>query len=254
MLNATSNTTRRIENLETRTLFDAVAEPAWPAVMDAAGVITVTGTDGNDTVMFGNYRVGSLHVLRVMVNQVSTDFEDSSVAAIKVDVKGGDDLVCIGNHRFPSTISGGAGNDSLSAGNGNDKIDGGAGNDYLFGRDGNDTLDGGAGADEMLGGNQTDTVDYSSRTAPLYIGVGEHDDDGAAGEHDNVRGDVEVVLGGKGDDHLTTIYHDGRPLELVGGAGTDTLGGINGADTLMMGTRDTDQLPQVVAIPVASDL
>jgi Ca2+-binding RTX toxin-like protein len=249
MLSAT-NTPRKIENLEARTLFDAV-EPAWPAVMDASGVITVTGTDGNDSVLFGNYRVGSLRVLRVMVNQLSTDFEDSAVTAIKVDVKGGDDLACIGRRSVPVTLVGGAGNDSLSAGNGNDKVYGGPGNDYLFGRDGNDTLDGGTGGDEMLGGNEVDTVDYSARNTSLYVGVGEHDDDGEAGEHDNVRGDVEVVLGGKGNDHLTTIYHDGRPLELVGGAGIDTLGGVNGADTLLMGTRDIDKLPQVAAIPTA---
>jgi Ca2+-binding RTX toxin-like protein len=249
MLN-TGTTSRSIENLEARTLFDG-AEPAWPAVMDASGVITVTGTEANDTVLFGNYRVGATRVLRVIVNQLSTDFEDSAVTAIKVDVKGGDDLVCIGNHRPAATIIGGAGDDSLSGGNGNDKIDGGAGNDYLFGRNGNDTLDGGTGGDEILGGNDIDTVDYSSRTAPLYVGIGEHADDGEAGEHDNVRGDVEVIVGGKGNDLLGTIYHDGRPLELIGGQGTDTLGGIEGADKLMMGTRDMDKLPQVDAIPIA---
>lgn len=56
------------------------------------------------------------------------------------------------------SMSGGAGNDSLTGGNLNDTLDGGAGNDFLTGGQGDDTLIGGAGNDVLDGGNGVNTA------------------------------------------------------------------------------------------------
>ncbi len=52
---------------------------------------------------------------------------------------------------------------------------------------------------------------------------------GASGETDNVRGDVETVEGGTGDDRLVGSAGDNN---LYGGAGNDFVDGGLGADRL----------------------
>jgi Ca2+-binding RTX toxin-like protein len=118
------------------------------------------------------------------------------------------------------TIIGGSGDDSLSIGStfrtGSATLIGGPGNDTLTERSGvpttfvggagNDTLVGGAGrdvfradpapdgADDMTGGAGTDTADYSARPAGTVTVTPDNvANDGAQGEGDNVRSDVEVT-------------------------------------------------------------
>lgn len=55
-------------------------------------------------------------------------------------------------------IDGGAGNDSVFAGNGNDRVRGGLGNDLLHAGGGNDRVRGGYGDDELIGGEGTDDL------------------------------------------------------------------------------------------------
>jgi hypothetical protein len=163
------------------------------------------------------------------------------------------------------TIRGTAGDDSLTGTDGkdvicglggDDRIDGRGGDDVLLGGDGNDLLVGGDGADVMRGGGGLDTVSYASRTAPVRVTLGDDgdpdhvvaddgtyahvdtDDDGDVDdddpvqllEHDDVDADVEIVRGGRGDDHLIGSENDD---ELYGGAGADFIdpqGGANLAD------------------------
>ena len=61
----------------------------------------------------------------------------------------------------PTSLVGGALNDSISAGNGWDFIDGGAGNDQIYGGAGNDILRGGTGADVLNGGQGNDTFAFN---------------------------------------------------------------------------------------------
>jgi serralysin len=150
-------------------------------------------------------------------------------------------------------IYGSAGNDTLDGGAGNDMLDGGAGNDNLDGAAGSDHLQGGSGNDDMigdddpakisadviLGGSGTDWVSYWYATRPVTVDLdGSAGDDGQAGEHDTVGADVENLMGGLSNDHLTGNAaanwlegSDGNDV-LHGGGGNDTLSGDAGRDYL----------------------
>ncbi|WP_417270387.1 Hint domain-containing protein [Celeribacter sp.] len=55
------------------------------------------------------------------------------------------------------TYNGGAFDDEIVAGDGDDTVSGGAGDDAIYGGDGEDTLSGGAGTDSLSGGSGNDT-------------------------------------------------------------------------------------------------
>jgi Ca2+-binding RTX toxin-like protein len=73
---------------------------------------------------------------------------------INVVTRGGDDVVDVGSLTAPAGVAadGGAGNDVLIGGDGDDNLLGGAGDDVLIGGEGTDLLDGGPGDDVLIGG------------------------------------------------------------------------------------------------------
>ncbi|WP_210491607.1 calcium-binding protein [Patulibacter sp. SYSU D01012] len=128
------------------------------------------------------------------------------------------------------TVIGSQGDDRLSAGplpvtlqgsGGDDVLTGSAGADVLDGGAGNDTLDGGQGADTLAGGEGQDTVTYAARTASLHVVVGGGRRSGQAGENDEVRGDIERVIGGTRADRLSAA--SGLSVSFYGGAGNDRI-------------------------------
>ncbi|HEY3020075.1 MAG TPA: calcium-binding protein, partial [Solirubrobacteraceae bacterium] len=89
------------------------------------------------------------------------------------------------------------------------------------------------GADELRGGADSDLADYSDRgTTNLKVSLENAANDGASGEGDNVRSDVENVTTAGGDDVITG---SGSANTLRGGAGDDRLDGGFGADRLFGG-------------------
>src|SRR2546423_6866002 len=164
----------RCEPLESRRLLASVAIQS--------SVLTVNADGTNDTI---SVNPGAAGKTVVTLNGSNSTFNNSAFTAIKVSGNGGNDKITISSTiTRPATLLGGAGNDSLTGGGGND------------------VLDGGSGADTMKGGGGNDTADYTSRSAPLTVGLGTIADDGEAGENDNVNIDIETVLGGSGSDSL----------------------------------------------------
>jgi hypothetical protein len=120
------------------------------------GVLRVKGTEASDKIAL-RLQAGNPAILQVDVGDDGSadfNFERARIAKIAVNARPGDDLVRIddGNGPFtdsiPTTLNGGAGNDTLS---------GGSGAETLLGGDGNDTIDGNAGADTALMGAGDDT-------------------------------------------------------------------------------------------------
>ncbi len=170
-----------------------------------------------------------------------TNFDIDSVREIRINSGGGDDLIIMGGKlRIPASIDSGDGSDSISAGIGDDTITGGSGNDYIFGNDADDVLGGGLGGDELLGGDGHDTVDYKTRTGDLTVTIGESANDGENGENDNVRTDVEGIIGGSGDDTLDASGALEGVL-LDGADGNDTLIG-SAFDDVLIGGANQDNI------------
>jgi len=146
-------------------------------------------------------------------------------------------------------MNGGEGDDVLEGSEVDDLLRGGPGADQLFGSDGFDTLDGGTGPDVMSGGTEAlvrdiplefDFVSYSGRTTGVRVTIDGIADDGEPGEGDNVLPDVEVVLGGRGDDVL--IGNDAFVNALAGLGGNDILVGGGGEIDILFGDRGNDDL------------
>ncbi|MBX9622691.1 MAG: hypothetical protein K2X82_02645 [Gemmataceae bacterium] len=130
------------------------------------------------------------------------------------------------------TILGGKGQDSLRGGEGSDTIDGRGGDDAVYGEAGNDDVTGGDGSDAVYGGAGDDTVRGGPGRDVLYGGAGS--DRLEAG--DGTLGDL--VYGEAGDDTLTG--GDGIDL-LDGGVGNDSLAGGAMGD-LLVGDDGDDTL------------
>lgn len=158
-----------------------------------------------------------------------------------------------------TVIFGNAGRDRISGSPGRDIIYGDSGDDSIFGRDGHDTISGDAGNDSFWdgrgtdtikggighdrwtaeatrdvldtfeGGTGTDTADYDRRSQGVNLSLNNRRDDGAPGEADYLRADVEQIFGGEGKDVLTG---DGKANRIYGFGGTDTIDGRGGDDTL----------------------
>lgn len=140
------------------------------------------------------------------------------------------------------TITGGPTASTLVGGAGGDTLHGGAAGDVLFGGtesdatgSGDDTLDGGGGADVLRGGDGVDAVSYATRGVPVTVSLDDVANDGQAGEGDNVRGDVEAIIGGAAGDTLTGST-GGNAID--GGGGGDTITGGDATDVLQGGEGD----------------
>ena len=280
------------------------------ANLDADGLLSVVGTDGDDSIRveFGTFG-GTDGLVRVLRDADGaggvTDeltFPADDVAAVRVEAMAGNDTVDLiesgaaggdgTEPSVPATLLGGDGDDSLSGGSLDDVIEGGAGDDRLVPRGGNDRVDGGAGddflvelggagantllggagddtfvadgdadsADRFEGGDGFDTADYGQRAEGVSLTIDGAPNDGADGEGDFLGGDVELLIGGAGDDLLSlvgipadapapdargyaalarglggndTIIGSPAPDSLLGGEGDDQIDGMAGDDTLL---------------------
>src|SRR5207237_5812528 len=146
------------QQLEERRLLSAAVD---------AGILSVVGTDANDTIKIGLNATDNTKV-DVNVNGTISSFAllnadtTAAITGIKVSGGNGNDLIAIdqtnGGITLPATLIGGNGQDTLIGGAGNDVLVGGNGRDNCSGGDGNDSLNGGNGKDVLDGGGGTNVL------------------------------------------------------------------------------------------------
>jgi Ca2+-binding RTX toxin-like protein len=184
------------------------------------------------------------------------------------------------------TVYGGSGNDVIRGGHGDSSLFGGAGNDSIFGGTGNDTLDGGSGNDLLVSGAAAAGMGGHSPNANANANAGGHqrvasaddnqvfgnsqgDDHGNGRGHGNGQGDDNDHGHGNGhggghghgggDDHgggqgpgggsgSDIVGHS----TLAGGAGNDTLVGVQG--DVMQGGAGNDQFSLTGSADASSTL
>jgi Ca2+-binding RTX toxin-like protein len=136
-------------------------------------------------------------------------------------------------------VRGGNGDDTITTGNGRDRVDGGAGDDtittrggrdFAFGDVGNDTIDLGDGNDVAIGGDGNDTI---------RGGAGDDFLEGARGNDILEAGQGnDIVSGGRGDDTLRGQEGDDR---VYTGEGADKVENTSGND-VVYGQSKEDQI------------
>lgn len=218
--------------------------PGDDTLAGAGGNDQLNGDEDDDTFDEGTLANGS----DTFDGGLGTDIVDYSgrtdVLTVTMGTGADDgDPLAVENDDLTGTVEGvigGSNNDTLTGGFGDDIIDGGPGDDIITGGAGADTLEGGdgddifdeeavdTGADVVSGGEGIDVVDYSARTNDLVISIDNVANDGESAEADNLRNDVENIIGGSGDDQITGSRYDNV---LTGGPGADTLDGGAGDDT-----------------------
>lgn len=156
---------------------------------DVSGVTVVTTTAKSDNVFGG-----------------SAD-EDISLGA------GNDTFDTYTTNSGNDVIDGGAGNDTIYAGDGNDVLIGGTGDDDLNGEAGNDTIYGGDGKDKISGGSGNDRISGGAGDDTIDAGSGDDIISVTAGK--------DEVDAGSGNDTISVSA--GAQAKIDGGAGTDTL-------------------------------
>lgn len=135
-----------------------------------AALLSVFDDNLNNTIVVSRDAAGKILINGGAVPVTGGTATVANTTLIQVFGTGGDDAISLDetNGALPAAqLFGGAGNDTLIGGSGNDMLFGGAGNDtllgkggndVLFGGDGNDTLTGGTGDDQMFGGAGNDLM------------------------------------------------------------------------------------------------
>jgi hypothetical protein len=182
-----------IEGLESRRMLSTS--------LTHTGMLNVVGTGHGDdiTVSMDTQNAG---MIDVSVDGKMKTFNAASVTKIRVNGGAGGDMISVDSSvTTPTTLLGGAGNDTLVAGGGDDSLNGGPGRDSLEGGAGSDTLMAGPGHDTLVGGTGDDLLECGPGSSSLVGGAGN-----------------DTLLGGPGNDTL------------VNGTGTDSINAGRGKD------------------------
>ena len=165
-----------------------------------AGTLQLTGDAASDTLTLAQGTTAN--TVAVLVNgQLVSTFDRATFTAVAVDARGGNDTVNVQNMSSALenvTIDGGAGDDTLTGGNGAETFIGGAGNDFVDGNIGADTAQLGTGNDTFQWdpGDGSDTVDGQGGKDTLAFNgsnVGENIDVAANGSRVRLTRDVAGI-------------------------------------------------------------
>lgn len=238
---------------------------AYTILVNGDGSLSVSGPDGNDTLV-------QIETLQFAGQTMNLIVADGSGTGSTLSGTTGDDIL-YGNSGS-DTLSGGTGDDVLNGGAGDDLLQGGSGSDLLDGGDGNDTLLGGTGddvitggaGDDLLqggsgsnvldGGDGIDTVSYSdaSRSVDISLtvdpcasvssfalmsagttGAAAKTSSTSAGNKGCGKHDADTLISIEnltGSDYADRLTGNAGDNVLSGGRGNDTLIGGGGNDTL----------------------
>ena len=232
-----------------------------------AGTSPCPGRDGTDVLIGGDGTDAVTYFLRsggvtVSLDGEANDGEPSEFDNVSSDVEkltGGSGPDLLTGNDVANVIDGEGGDDVVSGGGGADVLSGGNGGaDEVHGGDGDDSLSGGlaGGADvlsgengddflarawggipypaDLSGGAGADTVSYSSSFGAVNVTLDGVANDGESGVNDNVRADVEHLIGSRGDD---TLVGNAAANVLDGREGADLLVGGDGSDTVDYSAR-----------------
>lgn len=224
-------------------------------IRDTAGVVAGSGcsSEGNDQEVrcdFGDAAPADLRLslgdeadAALVAGEAPPPRQGVPVGAVITGGPGDDHLkagAAYGVGSLYGVLDGGAGDDVLTAGEPVEfargfHFRGGAGNDRMVGGSGEDlfvadsTRD---GRDTMVGGGKSDTVSYETRSSGVRADLEGDRDDGARGERDRIATDIENLIGGAGSDRLSG---DRRRNLLGAGYGRDLLAGRGGDDDMSGG-------------------
>ncbi len=215
---------------------------AGPDILNGLGGNDVlNGADGNDMLAGG---VGDDNLNGG--NGVDTVTYAAAAAGVTVSLAltaaqdtlgdGLDTLASIENligSSFNDTFIGDAGSNRLEGSAGNDTLKGADGADTLLGGDGDDLLEGGLGDDQLIGGAGTnDKADYRAAASAVTVNLSILTAQNTGGAGTDTLSGIEQVLGSAFNDTLTG---DGLTNTLDGKAGNDVLKGGSGGDILIGG-------------------
>src|SRR5262245_37001841 len=226
---------------KTRLSLESLTGRALPSATLAGGVLTVTGTDGNDVIVVREHDgVISIRGMEIDVGgTLQSSVPVASVTAVDVNALGGNDRVRLSSLRIGASVDGGAGNDIVTGGMGDDSLTGADGNDVLNGAAGNDLIDGGTGNDREVGAQGNDDLTGDAGDDSLNGGAGDDSLQGGDG-NDIESGGVgdDSLDGGTGDDSVNGgLGND----DVNGDAGNDRMSGGIGRDVLQGGTGDDSE-------------
>ena len=221
-----------------------------------AGLLSVFDDNLNNMIVVSRNAAGTIFINGGAVTVTGGTATVANTSLIQVFGTGGNDMISLDetNGALPAAqLFGGAGNDTLIGGSGNDQLFGGAGNDTLLGKAGNDLLFGGDGNDTLIGGTGDDQMFGQAGNDLMIWNPGEGTDLMEGGDGN----DTAEVNGGNGAETFTItpngtrVRFDGvspapfsldigttENLVLHAGGGDDTITAGNGLAGLINLTLD----------------
>jgi len=215
--------------------------------LTTTGATSGLNIDLTDLVNGANVGGGIIKNIEVLDGIAGTGFDDiiklgNFTGRVQVTGGGGNDTLTATTSSVyflggsgNDVLTGGSAGDALDGGIGNDIIIGGAGDDSVHGGDGDDLIEGGLGDDYLRGDAGIDTASYAHASggvsAQLSLGLGLAT--GADGS--DYLEDIENLIGSAFADTLNGSY---VANVIDGGDGNDVIHGLEGNDTLNGGKGD----------------
>jgi Ca2+-binding RTX toxin-like protein len=200
------------------------------------GQLQIIGTEGRDVVhiKIDGSDGDSDRTLKVMANldvgggNAQFDFNLSDVTSILIIGCGGNDHLHVDKKvMIPASIDGGAGDDQIWGGGGNDTI-----TDMI----GNNDIKSGAGSDIITVGNGHNKIDAGSGNNSVTAGNGNNKIKADGGSDGGADGNNVIVVG-NGDNDIDT--GDGNDT-ITSGSGKDKIRSGDGNNTIFAGDGDND--------------